>query len=950
MLRLLVCAALLLSIACAGQPTPSYTKTRDGVIVYPSVSYPGNARSITIQVLTGSIFRVIASPQKEPAPVKSLITTYDSTNMDQWELVATDQQNITVKTNFVSARVDLQTGNINFYDRNGKLILTEKKMSRHIEPVVHEGGQSYAITQTFDTSADDAWYGLGQHQDGLMNYKGYQVSLFQNNTEVAVPFLVSKKNYGILWDNYSLTKIGDIREYKPLSALKLFAKDGQQGWLTASYANDRNKPAEVILEKAESDINYEYLNDSKLKLPTEFKPLNGVITWEGSLGSDVTGEHKLRFTYAGYFKVWLNGQLVLDRWRQAWNPCVAIVPLNIEKGRRYPIKIEWMPDGKESYVSCKSMEPLIPGTENDCGFYSEAGQQMDYYFIYGNKMDEVIAGYRHITGKATMVPKWAMGLWQSRERYKTQEEILAAVQEFRKRKIPLDNIVLDWSYWKVDAWGSQEFEASRFPNPDSMISVLHKKYNTRFMISVWPKFYEGIEAYKHFDKNGWLYKRNIADRQRDWIGQGYISTFYDAFNKDARQGFWNLIHDKIYKKGIDAWWMDASEPDILSNVNPQKRKEQMYPLAAGITSEYINAYPLENARGIYEGQRGVNPNQRVFLLTRSAFAGLQRYASAVWSGDIAARWHDMKLQIPAGVNLSMSGIPYWSMDIGGFAVEQKFEKPNAQDLEEWREQMTRWYQFGAFVPLFRVHGQFPFREIYNVAPAEHPAYQSMLYYDKLRYRLMPYIYSLAGHVYHRGSTIMRGLVMDFSDDEAVTNINDQYMFGPWLLINPVYTYKQRNKQVYLPKGSGWYDFYSGKYTDGGKTINAEAPYERMPIFVREGAIIPFGPDIQYTDEKKADTIVLYVYGGKESGFTLYEDEGTNYNYEKDMYSTITFHYSEAQKNLTIYERNGSFPGMMKDRIFRVIYISKDKPVGLNPDNKNGILVNYSGTRRVVSFK
>ena len=239
-------------------------------------------------------------------------------------------------------------------------------------------------------------------------------------------------------------------------------------------------------------------------------------------------------------------------------------------------------------------------------------------------MDEVIAGYRTLTGKATLLPIWAFGFWQSRERYKTQDEILNTVKEFRNRRIPLDNIVLDWSYWKENEWGSQEFDPSRFPAPDSMIKVLHEKYNTRFMISVWPKFYEGIKAYNDFESKGWLYKRNIADRQRDWIGKGYVSTFYDAFNEGAQKGFWDLINNKLYKKGIDAWWMDASEPDILSNVNPQKRKEQMYPMAAGVTAEYLNAYPLLNAKGIYEGQRSADPDKRVFILTRSAF---RRYAT-----------------------------------------------------------------------------------------------------------------------------------------------------------------------------------------------------------------------------------------------------------------------------------------------------------------------------------
>ena len=602
---------------------PAYTKTGDGIIFYPDAILPGQAKAVKLQVINDNIIRVTASPQKEFPAVKSLMITYPDSSLRQWDLVADDNNySIGIKTKSLSAIADLKTGQIVFLNAEGRKILAERS-GRELEPVVFEGERTYTIRQGFETTADDAWYGLGQHQDGLMNYKGYQVFLFQNNTEVAVPFIISKKNYGILWDNNSITKAGDVRTYKELSSLKLFSKNNEPGWLTATYYNDRKKP-DVLMQRAESEIRYEYVNDSKLLLPPAFKPQDGYITWEGSVASDFNGIHKLRVTYGGFMKIWIDGKLLLDRWRQSWNPGSAILDIAFEKNKKLPIKIEWTPDGGESYTSFKWLEPVESKDENSFHFLSEAGKQEDYYFIYGKNMDEVIGGYRTLTGKATLLPVWALGLWQSRERYKTQDEILNTVQEFRKRKIPLDNIVQDWFYWKENDWGSQDFDVSRFPKPDSMIKVLHEKYNARFMISVWPKFYEGIKAYNDFDNKGWLYKRNIADRQRDWVGPGYISTFYDAFNEDAQKGFWDLIHNKIYRKGIDSWWMDASEPDILSNVSPEKRKQQMYPLATGITSEYLNAYPLVNAKGIYEGQRSVDPDKRVFILTRSAFPGLQR--------------------------------------------------------------------------------------------------------------------------------------------------------------------------------------------------------------------------------------------------------------------------------------------------------------------------------------
>ncbi len=945
----LALCSLSINLVYAIPPEKRFIKTTDGVIVYPYIEFSGNTVAVRLRVINDKIIRIIAAPAKEIAERESLITVYASTSK-AWTLTENSSQ-VIIKTPYITATVTLKTGAVSYADKDGKPLLRERSFNgRRLLPAIFDGQKSYGLSQTFTTTGDDAYYGLGQHQDDLFNYKGQQVNLFQNNTEVAIPFLVSRKNYGILWDNYSLTQIGDTRSYHPLSSFRLYSKKDEEGWLTATYSNDKSKPGDKVLERAESAINMEFLNDSKLQLPPEFKPADGLVTWEGSIASEFTGMHKLRFTYGGYIKVWLNGQLRLDRWRKAWNPAPALLELNMQKSQRTAIKIEWIPEGTESYISFKWIEPLPTDKQNEFGFSSEAGQQLDYYFIYGKNMDEVISGYRVLTGKATIVPKWAMGFWQSRERYKTQDEILNTIAEFRKKNIPIDNIVLDWSYWKENDWGSQEFDATRFPSPDSMIKTLHEKYNTQIMISVWPKFYEGIASYNKFDKKGWLFKRNIADRQRDWIGKGYVSTFYDAFNASARKGFWDLIHKNIYTKGFDAWWMDASEPDILSNVSPEKRKLQMTPTSIGPAAENLNAYPLQNAKGIYEGQRSSDPGKRVFLLTRSGFAGSQRYAAAIWSGDIGARWDDMKAQISAGINFSLSGVPYWTMDVGGFVVENRYLKPNDQDLEEWREMNTRWYQFGAFVPLFRVHGQFPYREIFNIAPESHPAYQSMLYYDKLRYRLLPYSYTLAGMTHHDNYTIMRALVMDFANDTAVTNIGDQFMFGPSLLVNPVYNFKERKRNLYLPAGQGWYDMYSGRYFKGGQHITADAPLERMPVFAKEGSIVPFGPELQYTSQKKADTVTLFVYTGKDASFKLYEDEGTNYNYEKGRFANIPINYNEALKQLTIGAGTGSFDGMLTDRVFKIVWITHASPKGMDEAVVPSKEVLYHGKTVIVKMQ
>ncbi|MGF6846459.1 alpha-D-xyloside xylohydrolase [Chitinophaga sp. W3I9] len=937
----LLASALLNNLFAA---PPAYITLPDGVIVFTDSLLTGSTYAVKLEVVSDDIIRVMAAPGKEIVAGTSLVTVYHKKPGLTWDFIPS-KENLTLKTKKLIVTVDRKTGAVTFTDLAGKKILSEKQpFGRDFQSAIFDGKRYYAITQTFQTADGDAWYGLGQHQDGIMNYRGQQVTFFQNNTEVAIPFMISNKNYGILWDNYSLTRAGDIRPLHPLSSMQLFSKKGETGWLTASYSNNMHKPQEINIERAEGNIDMEFLGDSKILLPREFTPASGMVTWEGSLSSHLSGLHQFRFTYGGSVKVWLNGKLVLDRWRKAWNPASALIPWDFKKGEKVPVKIEWLPEGGESYLSLKWQEPLSPDQQNSFGFCSEAGKQVDYYFVYGNNMDEVISGYRTLTGKAPIVPKWALGFWQSRERYKTQEEIVNTVDEFRKRKIPIDNIVLDWNYWREAEWGSQEFDEKRFPSPDSMIDLLHKKYNTQIMISVWPKFYDGIPAYNDFDKNGWLYKRNIADQQKDWIGKGYVSTFYDAFNNAARKGFWNLINEKIYSKGIDAWWMDASEPDIVSNVNPEKRKLQMTPTALGSAAEFLNAYPLQNAKGIYEGQRSTDPDKRVFLLTRSGFAGSQRYAAAIWSGDIGSTWNDMKAQIAAGSNFSMSGLPYWTMDIGGFVVPRKFESPDAESLEEWRELMTRWSQFGAFVPLFRSHGQSPYREVFNTAPEDHPAYKSFLYYDKLRYRLLPYIYALAGWTYHDDYTIMRGLAMDFAKDTAVLNIADQYMFGPSLLVNPVYEYRQTKRALYLPECAGWYDLYSGKWYAGGQKITAEAPYERMPLFVKAGSILPFGPELQYAAEKQADTVTLNIYTGADASFNLYEDEGTNYNYEEGAFSIIPIKYTQATGTVTVGERKGSFKGMLQKRALRINIISPGEPRRLDPDAKCDKEVVYDGRK------
>jgi alpha-D-xyloside xylohydrolase len=482
-----------------------------------------------------------------------------------------------------------------------------------------------------------------------------------------------------------------------------------------------------------------------------------------------------------------------------------------------------------------------------------------------------------------------------------------------------------------------------------MVDSIHA-LDAHFMISVWPKFYKTTEHFKEFESKGWMYMQAIKDSVRDWVGPGYVGSFYDAYSSGARKLFWKQLKEHLYSLGLDAWWMDASEPNIRDCTDMPYRKALCGPTALGPSTEYFNAYALMNAEAIYDGQRGEDNNKRVFLLTRSGFAGLQRYSTATWSGDIATRWEDMKAQISAGINFSISGVPYWTMDNGGFCVEKRYENApeDSKDKDEWRELNVRWHQFGTFVPLFRTHGQFPYRELWNIAPETHPAYKTMLYYTQLRYKLMPYIYTMAGMSHFNDFTIMRALMMDFESDKSVLNVSDQYMFGKELMICPVYKYLARTREVYFPKQTGWYNLYDGRFTSGGQKQTVNAPYDRMPIYVAAGSILPVGKVIQNTSQAQTN-LTLFVYAGKNGKFTLYEDENVNYNYEKGAYSTISFSWNDLEKTLTIHDRKGFFPNMAAKRKFNIILVSENKGTGIDVSEKVDKVVSYTGKKIEVKL-
>ncbi len=938
---------------------------------------------IRLQVVSDRIIRVQATAEQSFRSKQSLIIVPQNSKA-QYK-VEEQGDDLIITTAAMRAVLNEATGQITFYDLKDQVLLKEvaqggktfkpftvpdREIGVDIAKVPEAQKHGWSWRALFDSPDNEAFYGLGQHQSEELNMKGKNEDLFQYNTKVSVPFVISNKNYGILWDSYSYSRWGNPDDYLQLNrAFKLYDKDGKEGQLTGTYVAKNGQK----IVRGEDSIYFEYAMPEASEicnktdkggiqnLPKGFALNGSKVVYEGYVEAPTNSFYQFILYYAGYMKIYIDGKLVVpERWRTAWNPNSYKFETAIPKGKKTPIRIEWQPDGDVSYCGLRVAAPRSEAEKNQLSIWSEMSPDMDYYFIAGKNMDEVISGYRTLTGKAPVYPKWVLGFWQSRERYQSSKDIEENMKKFRDLKIPVDNIVQDWNYWKLDSWGSHEFEAARYPNPQAMLDSVHALHG-RFMISVWPKFYDTVKNYKELDSKGWMYHQAIKDDIHDWLG--FRGSFYDAYDAGARKMFWRQMDENLYTKykfGIDAWWMDASEPNVRDCTPMWYRKALSGPTALGTATEYFNAYSIVNADAIYNGQRSVNPNQRVFLLTRSGFAGEQRYSTATWSGDIATRWEDMRAQMTAGLNYSMAGLPFWGMDQGGFCVEnryvaaqQEFDKTGKEnaDLKEWRELQARWNQFGCFVPLYRAHGQWPLREVWNIAPADHPAYKTIVAYDKLRYRLMPYLYSMAGMVHLKDYTMMRGLVMDFNGDEKVLDIKDQWMFGSALMACPVGEYQKYSREVYLPKQKGWYDFYTGAYHAGGQTIVADAPYDKIPVFIPEGAILPIGPEMQWSDEKKPELIDLYVYAGKDGSYTLYEDEGTNYNYEKGKYAVIDFTYDDARKQVTIGARKGSFDGMLQKRRFNIILVDQKKQQGVNlAKSPKGKVVKYAGQAMTVKLK
>ena len=611
---------------------------------------------------------------------------------------------------------------------------------------------------------------------------------------------------------------------------------------------------------------------------------------------------------------------------------------------------------------------------NGMSFTSEAGEGIDYYFMYGGSADGVIAQMRHLSGDVPMFPLWTYGFWQSKERYKTARETEGIVDQYRALNVPLDGIIQDWQYWGSNyLWNAMDFLAEDFSNGKQMIDNVHKKH-AHFMISIWASFGPQTMQFRELNEKGLLLP--IETWPQSGISHVWPPVMdypsgvkvYDAFSPVARDIYWKHLK-RLYDYGTDAWWMDSTDPDFF---NPRESDYQ-HKVYGGTWRSQRNAFPLETVRGIYQSQRKDDRGKRVFIMTRSSFAGQQHYGSNMWSGDVNSSWDMLRKQVPAGLSFTLTGNPNFNTDIGGFFCGSYNTRGggSAPKNPQFQELYVRWMQYGLFCPVFRSHGADAPREIWQFGKKGEPVYDAIEKMIRLRYRLIPYLYSTAWQVTSANDSYMRPLFADFAADKKVWNTTDEFMFGHSILaapiVDPQYTEEKiirtnamtgwdrqnnvngndnlnvdftavKTASKYLPKGASWYDFWTGKQFKGGQTVTLQTSLETVPMFVRAGSIVPLGPEMQYVGEKAWDNLEMRVYPGADGTFTLYEDEGDSYNYEKGVHSTITFLWNDKSRTLTIGERKGEYPGMLKSRRFTVVL-----------PNGNSQTIDYDGQQKQIKL-
>jgi alpha-D-xyloside xylohydrolase len=860
----------LFPLVCQGQVVKSFQQMPGGI----NVSLPNG--TLGIFPLSENAVR-LKFYQDAEARVPELV--FSSTVPAPAFSVADSPSRLEVKGKRIIVVVEKQTGKLSFADKSGKIFLSEKAGTRKLTPDSILGEPCFVAEQSFESPKDEYIFGLGQFQDGHYNLRNVTRRLTQVNSQISIPFIYSSKGYGLLWHQYGLT------DFNPADNFVTLEKQEQP-------AAGNNQVAEVTTTSGTQKISQnQSLYLGKFRIPED-----GVYSIFLDLGDMDNRQY-----------VVIDGKPCIDQ-SNFWLPPTASAHVDLRAGEH------------QLQLVCKSSNtPRVSWklTDDLTTFRSPNSRLMDYVVFYGPSADSVIATYRNLSGNVPMLPRWAYGFWQCRERYTSGAHLVETVKEFRKRNLPLDVIVQDWQYWGNNGWGVPKFDEANYPNPAGFIKELHD-LNVHFNISIW----------SNPDRNSTIGKEYAAKNL-------YIpnSKWLDYFNPITRETYWNTLKENLFTHGVDSWWMDATEPE-----NDALRGEKTY---IGSGDFYRLVYPLFVSQAVFEGQRETTSDKRVCILTRSAFLGQQRYGAINWSGDIGGTWDSYRRQIVAGLNYAITGLPYWTTDIGGFFRPGKSQYTD----EKYQELLARWFQWGALNPIFRIHGYQSETEPWKYGQQVEDNMRTML---NLRYRLMPYIYSEAWQITKNGSTMMRPLVMDFGGDAAALNQPYEHMFGKALLAAPVTEPGIGEWNVYLPKSATWYDFWTGSHFEGGQTIKTDAPLDKIPLFVRAGSIIPMGPFIQYSTERSGP-IEIRIYPGADGEFTLYEDENDNYNYEKGAYSTITFKWDDQKKALTINGRQGSFPGMLTERRFNIVSVSKKQGVGIDAAKKYDEVVTYNGKKLVVNL-
>ena len=836
-----------------------YVKNENQLII------PQKDGTLTLTVFSSKIIHVTFEGKGSHRDRDELVVTKIPERIN-WK-VKTEQDVIFLETDEVIAKIDT-LGTVRFFNKNDDLLLSELPGGRKLKLTAVQGKQSFSPEQEFE-SKDEGLYGIGQFQNGLMNWKNVPLRLKQYNQEIIVPYLVSTKGYGLLWNNYSVT------EFNPAEHVILL-----------------NEVVDTIQNVRKSSFT-----------PTK----TGVYSF--AIESINLKENR----FSGPVLLTIDSDTVVY-YNTTWVPDFHSGKKELKAGKTYEVVLTNSNTKNEGSVVYN--EPDY----NKTVFRSQLGNQIDYYFVYGGNLEGVISKYRDLTGQAPLFGKWAYGFWQCRERYHSQSELLENAKEYRKRNIPVDNIVQDWNYWPDKTWGP-EWNRKLYPDPKAMCQEL-KSLDFHLMVSVWPC----VRNKKLEEKYG------LTPFKLDTV-----SGNLDFYNPQVRSSYYQMLKDSMFSLGVNSIWLDGTEPEV-------------YPINAisvlGAYDNYALTYSLPVTQSVYEGHRKDYPEQRVFNLTRSAFAGQQRYAAACWSGDVKGTWQQFAEQIPAGLNYSMAGLPYWTTDIGGFFRDSKSMNPIYDDQysnPEYKELLTRWFQFGTFCPIFRIHGYVSETEIWRYgAPFEKMARE----YIDLRYRLMPYIYSLAWQVSDQGAIIMKPLVHDYPSDKNTWGIKDQFLFGSSVLVNPVIQYKSRSRNLYLPEGN-WFNFYTNELFSGGRNVKVSAPLDQMPLFIKAGSIIPVGPRIQHAMQPFTEPLEVFVYPGHNVSFLLYEDEGESYRYEHGRYSTISMKWNENSKTLTLGKRQGKFSEMPISRQFKIILVGS---AGGSAFDQNSVsLITYDGEEQSIKL-